>query len=548
MCTHDHDIKSNLEVKKGSEKVHGKEHEKAHKEWSRRSFLRGLGITGGMGMMLGNLPVNALSSSPLSMLLDGSNSDRILVMIRLKGGNDGLNTLIPLYDYDVYQNNRPQIAKGTSETIALTNEHALNQNLNDLMPLWNQGSMKIVNGVGYENHNLSHFRSSDIISAASNEDEEVDSGWIGRYLNDCFPDFLTNAPEHPPAVQIAGGGSILFSGGAASVDNFSLTVSSPEQLFEIAQTGRLYDLDNLPECTYGEQLGFLRTVANTTFSYAEVIKEKFDEGENTVSYNGSLGQQLGLVARLIKGGLRTQFYVVTLDGFDTHADQEGDHDRLMGGLSSAVNSFFTDLGHGDRADDVLAMTFSEFGRRLQQNASRGTDHGTASPTMLFGPSLNGNGVLGGDPDLDDLDANGNLKFTTDFRSIYATVLENWLCLDPGQVDALLFRHFDRLDLGLECQTVSSSTFVDIPKVKHEIRYNENGQAYVYYELDRTQYIKVDIFSISGRHIKSLQNGRQSNGVYSLAINLERQFVMAPLVYRISINDKTYSKTFPLLRI
>lgn len=548
MCTHDHDIKSNLEVKKGSEITHGEEHEKAHKEWSRRSFLRGLGITGGMGMMLGHLPVNALSSSPLSMLLDGSDSERILVMIRLNGGNDGLNTMIPLYDYDVYRNNRPQIAKETSETIQLTNEHALNQNLDALMPLWNQGSMKIVNGVGYQNHNLSHFRSTDIITSASDANQEIDSGWIGRYLDDCFPDFLTNAPEHPPAVQISGGGSILFNGGVDSVDNYALNVASPEQLFEIAQTGQLYNLDNLPECTYGEQLGFLRTVANTTFNYAEIIKEKYDEGENSVSYNGSLGQQLGLVARLIKGGLNTQFYVVTLNGFDTHANQEGDHDRLMSELSDAVNNFFTDLEQGDRADDVLAMTFSEFGRRLQQNASQGTDHGTASPTMLFGPSLNGNGIIGGNPDLDDLDANGNLKFTTDFRSIYATVLENWLCIDADQVDALLFRNFERLDLGLQCQTVSTSSWVDIPKVKHEIRYNDFGQAYVYYELDRSQYVKVDIFSISGQHIKSLQNGRQSSGQYSIPVNLERQFVMAPLVYRISINDHSYSKTFPLLKI
>ncbi len=548
MCTHDQDIKSNLEVKKGSEMAHGIAHEKAHNKWSRRSFLRGLGISGGMGMMLGHLPVNALSSSPLNMLLDGGNTDRVLVMIRLKGGNDGLNTLIPLYDFDTYRNNRPQISKQVGDTIQLTNEHAINQNLERLMPLWNNGQMKIVNGVGYENHNLSHFRSSDIIASASDAEQIEDSGWLGRHLNDCFPDFLTNAPEHPSAVQIAGGGSILFGGGEGGVNNYALTVSSPDQLFEIAQTGQLYNLDGLPECTYGEQLGFLRTVANTTFQYAEVIKERFDEGVNGVNYTTSLGQQLALVARLIKGGLRTQFYVVTLNGFDTHANQESDHDNLMNTLGTAVSNFYADLKLEGKDESVLAMTFSEFGRRVQENASRGTGHGTASPTMLFGPSLNGNGIIGDNPDLNDLDSNGNLKFTTDFRSIYATVLEQWLCLDAQQVDAILFRNFARLELGLRCQTVSASPWVDIPKIKHEVRYHDHGRAFIYYELERTQYIKVVIISISGKHLKTLQNGSQPGGQYALDVNLDRQFVMAPLIYRISINDQSYSKTLPLLKI
>ena len=348
-------------------------------------------------------------------------------------------------------------------------------------------------------------------------------------------------------MQIGGGGSLLFEGGA-NATSYSLAVSSPEQLFEIAQTGSLYALDNLPECTYGEQLGFLRTVANTTFEYAEIIKEKFDEGENAVNYAGSLGQQLSLVARLIKGGLRTQFYVVTLGGFDTHANQNGTHDSLMASLSSAVSSFYADLQQGDRDEDVLAMTFSEFGRRLQQNASAGTDHGTASPTMLFGPSLNGNGIIGADPDLDDLDANGNLKFTTDFRSIYATVLENWLCIDSDLVDDLLFRNLDRLDLGLQCQPVSTTQVADFARLKHEVRYDDRGQSHIYYELDRTAYVKVDIFNLSGQHIKSLQKGRQSEGQYTLPVQLQQNFVMAPLVYRISVNDKSYSKTFPLLRV
>lgn len=546
MCEH-HDTAAPKKVD-GSKLAHGEVHEQSHQKWGRRSFLRGLGITGGMGLVLGNFPVHALSSSPLSALVDGGDTDRILVMIRLKGGNDGLNTLIPLYDYDTYRNRRPQLAINESQALQLNNEHALHPQLNNLLPLWNDGKMKIVNGVGYDDHNLSHFRSTDIITSASDANDVVTSGWLGRYLDDCFPDFLTDPPAYPPALQIGGAGSILFSGGTNSVEDYGLNVSSPEQLFEIAQTGRLYELDNLPECTYGEQLGFLRSVANSTFRYSELIKETYDNGENQVSYATALGQQLGLVARLIKGGLKTQFYVVTLDGFDTHANQANNHANLMNSLAGAVNNFYEDLRLSEKDESVLAMTFSEFGRRVEQNASNGTDHGTASPTMLFGPALNGNGFLGDDPDLNDLDNNGNLKFTTDFRQIYATVLENWLCIDPEQVNGLLFDNFERLDLGLECQSVSTSSPGRGEQFAHHVWYDNFGKANIHYELERTQYVKLEIYNISGQFIKTLQSGRQSTGSYDVAVDIERRMTFSPFVYRISVNGQSYSKTFPLLKI
>ena len=545
MC--DHDIKDIKNTKDGSELAHGEVHTKAHQKWGRRSFLRGLGITGGMGLMLGKFPVNALSTSPLSALVDGGDSDRILVMIRLSGGNDGLNTLIPLYDYDAYLSSRPRLAKSESDNISLNNELALNSNLQSLMPLWNEGSMKIVNGVGYDNHNLSHFRSTDILASASDANETIESGFLGRFLDDCFPDFLTDPPENPPAIQVGAAGSILFRGGASTVEDYALSVANPQQLLDIAQTGMLYEVENLPECTYGEQLGFIRSVANSTIRYAEIINETYSAAQNDVAYTTPLGQQLALIARLIKGGLKTQFYVVTLGGFDTHADQENTHDNLMSTLASAVDNFFKDLKFAGRDNSVLAMTFSEFGRRLQENASRGTDHGTASPTMLFGPGLNGNGILGDNPDLNDLDNAGNLKFNTDFRQIYATVLENWLCVDPGKVNELLFDNFNRLDLGLTCQIVSTTSLNDGFAVKHEARYDDQGKAYIYYELLRPQYVKVDIFNISGQHIQSLQSGIQSIGSYSLPVNLNRQFSLTSFVYRISINGEAFSRVFPLLR-
>jgi len=546
MCEH-HNTPTTKKVD-GSELAHGEVHQEAHQKWGRRSFLRGLGITGGMGLVLGNFPVHALSSSPLSALVNGGDTDRILVMIRLKGGNDGLNTLVPLYNYDTYRTRRPQLAINESEAIQLNNEHALHPQLDNLLPLWNDGKMKIVNGVGYDNHNLSHFRSTDIITSASDANEVVTSGWLGRYMDDCFPDFLTNPPEYPPALQIGGAGSILFNGGVGSVEDYGLNVSSPEQLFEIAQTGRLYELENLPECTYGEQLGFLRGVANSTFRYSELIKETYDNGDNQVAYATALGQQLGLVARLIKGGLKTQFYVVTLDGFDTHADQANNHANLMSSLSSAVSNFYEDLRLSEKDESVLAMTFSEFGRRVEQNASNGTDHGTASPTMLFGPALDGNGFIGDNPDLDDLDNNGNLKFTTDFRQIYATVLENWLCINPDEVNGLLFDNFERLNLGLQCQSASTSQPGRGVQFSHHVWYDNFGKANIHYELERMQYVKLEIYNISGQLVKTLQSGRQSAGMYDVAVDIERRMVMAPFVYRISVNGQSYSKTFPLLKI
>ncbi len=546
MCEHHKDISNQKED--GSKLAHGEVHEQAHQKWGRRSFLKGLGISSGMGLLLGNLPVHALTSSPLSMLVSEGDAERILVMIRLKGGNDGLNTIIPLYNYDTYRNRRPQLSINESEAINLTNEHALHPQLNALVPMWEQGNMKVVNGVGYDNHNLSHFRSTDILASASDANEDISSGFLGRYLDDCFPDFLTNPPEFPPAIQIGGAGSILFGGGQDTVEDYALNVQSPDQLFEIAQTGRLYDLDNLPECTYGEQLGFLRSVANSTFIYASQIKEKFDASQNDVAYTTSLGQQLALVARLIKGGMKTQFYVVTLDGFDTHADQANNHANLMNDLSSAVSSFYEDLKISDLDNKVLSMTFSEFGRRVEQNASQGTDHGTASPTMLFGPALNGNGFIGDNPDLDNLDNNGNLEFRTDFRQIYATVLENWLCIDSAKVDELLFDNFQRLDLGITCQSVSTASARVGERLDHSVFYDHQGRAHIQYSLEMTQYIKVEIYNISGQHIKTLQSGRQSASTYTLPVNIERHMVMSPFVYRISANGQSYSKTFPLLKI
>ncbi len=423
---------------------------------SRRTFLRQLGLVTAGTALIPGAPLQALGSSKLAQALLDNPTERVLVLIRLKGGNDGLNTIVPLYDYGRYLTARPRIAYSQANLLSLTTELAVGNDFSAGHQLWQQGAMRVVNGVGYPDPNLSHFRSSDIITTASGAMEVLSSGWLGRHLDNCFPDYLVNPPSAPPAIQIGGAGSLTFT----NEENVSLavTVSSVEELVRLAEDGELYETANLPDCLYGEQLGYLRGVANSAFVFASGIETAYQQGTTGVQYpGGQLSRQLELVARLIKGGLETRLFMVTLDGFDTHAQQNQNHPALLDQLGRSVSAFYSDLQLSGDHNRVLATTFSEFGRRIEQNASNGTDHGTASPQLLFGPALNGNGAHGALPDLDNPDSGGNLNFTTDFRSIYATLLEQWLCIPAAEVDGVLGGNFNRLNLGFDCQSIFNHT-------------------------------------------------------------------------------------------
>lgn len=525
-------MKSNSHKNKlrfGSALEHGKAHSQEHNTWSRRSFLRNVGIAGSMSMMLGRMPVTALAESPLGRALLNNEGDRILVLIRLKGGNDGLNTIIPVFNYGTYQSYRPQLAIPQNEIITLDDKFGMHPQMNALHNLWQDGRMKVINSVGYEDQNLSHFRSTDIWSSGSDADEYDTSGWMGRFLETRFPDYVTNPPTTPPAIQIGGAGNILFNN--SDLTNMGLIVSNPDQLYEIAQTGQLYDPLDVPECYYGEQLTYLRTVANSVFNYAESVAEAYNNAVNDVEYTTSLGDQLALVARLIKGGLGTQLYMVNLDGFDTHANQIDDHANLLNNVSEAVNTFFQDLESTDDAKRVLGMTFSEFGRRIEENASEGTDHGAAAPMILFGEGLNGNGILGADPDLDNPDPVGNLSYDVDFRSVYATVLEQWLCLDPDVVNDVLGQDFARQELGLECNAVAAYD-PGLKNIGLKLAYDQ-GQVIISYELPESMPVTVQVFDVLGRPVKKLFEGYQSFGNHQHVFE-SRQARIAAGIYVVSV--------------
>lgn len=498
----------------------GKAHERDHLLHGRRSFLQHLGLAGTAAWMLNKLPVSALSSSSLAQALSSADSDRVLVMIRLKGGNDGLNTIIPLHDFGTYQSVRPDIHIPQANTWSLNGSLAANNQLLALEHLWNNGQMKVVNNVGYSSQNLSHFRSSDIWASASDADEVISSGWLGRMIENDFPDFLVSPPADPPAIQIGGTSNLVFN----NADNFNYAVSTenPAQLYEIARTGQLYDVLDVPDCTFGEQVAYLRAVANTTFRYAEVLANAYDAGQNSEEYkNDRLGDQLALIARLLRGGLKTRLFMVELDGFDTHANQPDWHAYLLESLAENTAAFFRDLAAGGHAERTLAMTFSEFGRRIEQNGSMGTDHGAAAPMLLFGDGLNGNGVLGGLANLQQVDEAGNMVYQVDFRSVYATVLHYWLCLDADYVDQLLGNNFDRLEaLGLFCEGSPSSTTdlgrADSISLK---AFLSGGQLMVQYNLAQTGNVHIRLHDTLGRVVSSPYQGRQYIGVQHLQFPL-----------------------------
>lgn len=542
MCNHHKDNRQ------GSKLEDGQDHIQDHIQYSRRTFIQNLGMIGGASLLLGKIPVSALGINPVSSVLNNADSDRILVLIRLKGGNDGLNMIIPVYDYGNYRANRPTIAIPADNITMLDDAYGMPNYMNGAINQWNTGQMKVIHSVGYSNQSLSHFRSSDIWASASEANEVVTSGWLGRYLETEYPDFLNEPPQHPPAVQIGGTGNLVFSG--TSDANLSMIVNDPQQLAQIASNGELYDANDVPACYQGEQLSYLRTVANSTFQYAEIISQTYDQGKNETEYtNNELGRQLAVVARLIKGGLQTRFFMVTLDGFDTHARQNDLHPYLMLTLSDAVEQFFKDLQKSDDDKRVLAMTFSEFGRRLEQNASNGTDHGASAPMLLFGKALQGNGFVGNGPSLTDLDPIGNLKYQLDFRQIYATLLESWLCIPAGEVDALMGKSFERLTtLNLsDCNQSTSSNYLTASTIKHWSQ-QEGTDILIHVDLPEAQNLKIQLVNLSGQVIYSKNQGRRMGGQHILRIPAsEIQLSTGQYFYTLFSNNQTLSKAIHYFR-
>ena len=482
----------------------------------------GLATAGG-AIVLSGTPVRAFGHTPLLQHLRRLETDRVLVFVQLSGGNDGLNTIVPKTN-SLYYNARPQIAIPENQTLPISGSSDLgfHPSFDALTPVYGEGEMAVVQNVGYPDPHLSHFDSTDVWLTASNSDDILATGWVGRYLDTEYPDFDEEPTDFPLAVQMGGTSALLFQGPAA---NMGMSLASPELFQRIAEEGVLYEVDGLPATTFGREMEFVRTIANDSFIYADAVQSASEVGENKVEYpqGNPLSQNLSIVARLIKGQLGARIYHVSIGGFDTHANQggqNGQHANLLNNLANAIKAFLDDLEADGMSEDVLVATFSEFGRRVNQNGSNGTDHGTAAPMFLFGPGVEG-GLFGDAPDLSDLDQTGNLKYEIDFRSVYATIIKDWFGLPQETVDSVMGGSFDILGLISDPATPTAIETEDVPErfTLHQNYPNPfNPATTITFTLARTEHVTLRIYDVQGRLVQTLVDGTQPAGQHAMSFD------------------------------
>ena len=349
--------------------------------------------------------------------------NKVVVVIQFSGGNDGLNTVIPIRN-DIYYKERPTLGITKENSVQLTDEVGLNPALISFKDLYNDGSLGILNNVGYPNPDRSHFRSMDIWQTASNSNEYSNTGWIGRYL-----DAQCNSCDKPTqAVEIDDILSLALKG----ENNNGLAFKDPRKLY--SSSNEKYFKDIAADHNKGEETAdYLYKTMSETLSSADYIFQQSKLHPTAETYPATgLGKDLKTIASLIMSDINTKVYYVSLGSFDTHVNQQQQQKKLFTELNDAVQAFTKDLKKNNRFQDVLLMTFSEFGRRVSQNASGGTDHGTANNMFFISGGLKEKGVLNSLPTLTDL-KEGDLKHTVNFKNVYATVLNKWLGADDAMI-------------------------------------------------------------------------------------------------------------------
>ena len=347
-----------------------------------------------------------------------------LVIVQLSGGNDGLNTIIP-YTNDIYYESRPNIAIAKNDCIKITDEFGINKNLASLKHLYDKGYLSVINNVGYPNPIRSHFRSTDIWHTASDSNQYLNTGWLGRYI-----DVYGKKPYS--GIELDDSLSLIMKGDVLK----GIATKNPTSLYNNTKTPYFKKvLDSQRDVHLSEHnLGYLYKTMIEAKSSAKYIFETSKTYNSALTYpNNPFGKQLKTTAQFINSRVESKVFYVSMGGFDTHVRQEKKQNKLLQTYSEAMDVFVKDLEQKDTFKDTLILTFSEFGRRVKQNAASGTDHGAANNVFIIGKNLKKQGFYNEAPNLIDLDKNGDIKYTVDFRSIYATILDQWLEVDDATI-------------------------------------------------------------------------------------------------------------------
>lgn len=486
----------------------------------RREFLRNALAMSAAGLLVppfmrrgGVLsPLSALAQSPAAPF-----ADHTLVLVNYTGGNDGLNTVVPYTD-PTYFASRPTIA--VQNALPLTADTGLHPSLGTLVQHYNAGNMAIIQGIGYDNMNLSHFRGTDIWFSGATHDETIQTGWLARFLERMYPEFPENLPDSPFGLQQALAHRIPLQGDRGVT---GVVVDNPDTFYELVNANYSGEWDDeLPDTRGGEELEFIRTIDRETFAYAEAIQQAAENGTNTVSYPPTnLGLQLEIVAKLISGGLATPVYLTAEFGFDTHASQATLHSQLLSSIGQSISAFLLDIQNQGLDEKVLVMTTSEFGRRVNENGGLGTDHGTAAAHFALGSKVNG-GIYGASPDLQNLDPNGNLLVQHDFRTIYATVLQDFFGGNTARVQEVLYGDFGTLGF-LEPTTSAPEGALPVANRLYPARPNpvslHSRYTEVRFDLNRATRVRLELISASGRRIAVPLDGERPPGRHRVALPL-----------------------------
>lgn len=496
----------------------------------RRDFLK----TAGRAGLIAPFSLNGWAAAPLAansfFSKLGANiqlSDKIMVFIELNGGNDGLNTLIPLDQYNTLSLHRPRVLIPENQVLPLSGlDHVgLHPSMTGLREMFDNGLVSIVQRVGYPDQDYSHFRSMDIWQTGSASTAHLDSGWLGRTLQLDNPMYPTGYPNDdrpdPLAIQIGSVSAVALMGSAFPM---GVSVSNPDEVYDLVNDY----IEPAPATPYGDELTYIRTVMQKTKAYSEVIKDAAIAGQNLSTlyppdYENELADQLRLVARLIGGGLSTQVYLVSIGGFDTHSEQVvdgdtlyGNHADLMRRVSEAIYAFQDDIQLMGKADQVCGMTYSEFGRTIADNESFGTDHGAAAPLFVFGKGVQP-GIIGSNYNVPmELEESSDVPMQHDFRSVYASVLKDWFQLSAPQ--EILYEDFPILPIFKDTVPVQESSARDPFGFRHYPN-PVRSEAMVEFAIPAGR-VTLQLLDAQGRVVRKWTEGYYPAGKHQVTVSRE----------------------------